>query len=275
MLAGRMTDPAWMAGQDLARNWDTLAADLSLAGLLRHLPAAQARVLSGRFPDTGDGMTEARRGLLRVARREMTACWRHHHVSVLLWSALWRRRIRGPSLAAIACMPGWWRHPRRRLWAMEFAGDIVAQRIFALDQPAATANGRLRQVQYRARRRLHRPGPAGTRARPGGGWWWPRRDREVRARAWRYGRATWQAVYNAACLHALPDASGTVTRDARLEAVELLRLAISDPDCELDRPSERLATDPSLRALHWFPGFGEFVHTQAIAGLRSVPGGQP
>jgi hypothetical protein len=134
----------------------------------------------------------------------MTACWRHHHVCVLLWSALWRRRIRGASLAAVASMPNWWRHPRRRLWALEFARDIVRQRMSALDEPTAIANERLRQVQYWARRRLHRPEPAGTGVRPAGWRWWPRRDREMRARAWRYGRATWQAVYNAACLHALP-----------------------------------------------------------------------
>jgi hypothetical protein len=263
MLAGRMDDVTWMAGQDLARNWDALALGLSLAGLLRHLPAAEAAALAGPFPDGQDGITQARRGLSRVAGREMTACWRHHHVSILLWSALWRRRLRGASLAAVACLPGWWRHPRRRLWALEFARDIVRQRMVTLDEPAAIAARRLRQVQYRARRRLHHPEPEAAGVRLGGGRRWPRRDRELGAAAWRYGRATWQAVYNAACLHALPDATGTITQAAKLQAVGLLRLAISDPDCELDRPSERMATDPSLRALHWFPEFDKFVHAQA------------
>ena len=82
--------------------------------------------------------------------------------------------------------------------------------------------------------------------------WWSRRG----TRGWRYGRATWQALYNAACLHALPGSTGHVAKPAALEAIQLLRLAISDPGCELDRPSERMATDPSL---HWLREFEEFA----------------
>ena len=123
-------------------------------------------------------MRSARLALLRVARKEIRACWWHHHVSVLLWTALRRRRIRSASLAAAACMPGWWRHPRRRLWAPGFAGAIVRQRICALK-----------------------------------------------------------------------------------------------PDCELDRPSERMATDPSLHWLREFEEFASFVRAQAGRDFDASRGG--
>jgi hypothetical protein len=37
--------------------------------MLRGLPAAEAKALSGPFPGSEDGMIQARRGLLRVASR--------------------------------------------------------------------------------------------------------------------------------------------------------------------------------------------------------------
>ena len=60
---------------------------------------------------------------------------------------------------------------------------------------------------------------------------------------------------------------------AALEAIQLLRLAISDPDCELDRPSERMATDPSLHWLQEFKEFARFVRAQAERDFDASRGG--
>ena len=165
------------------------------------------------------------------------------------------RRIRSPSLAAVPSLPKWWRHLRRRLWSLEFARAIVRQRMFIAGRSAATAD-----------KPAPRPAPGQAAARPPGAAGGRGRGS---ARAWCYGRAAWHAVYNAACLHALPDSRATRQilrprgRGRQLEAVELLRLAISDPDCDLDRPSERLATDPGLRSLRGLPEFGDLVREQA------------
>jgi hypothetical protein len=282
-MAGQSTYSGWIEEQQqqLARRWTALTAGLSHAGMLRHLhlPAAKAVALPEVFPDDEAGKKAAGRVLLRVARREMRACWRHHHVSLLLGAAFWQRRIRGPSLASVPCLPKWWRHLRRRLWSLEFARAIVRQRIRALDlvPDPDGANEALCRAQRRARRRLRRPEPPEDgKTRPGNGpgrrlWGrWLSRQPRSRARAWRDGRVPWYAVYNAACLHALPESSvpanessARVTEDAAHEAVELLRLAISNPECDLDRPSERLATDPSLRSLRGYQEFRDLVREQA------------
>jgi hypothetical protein len=89
-------------------------------------------------------------------------------------------------------------------------------------------------------------------------------DKVLRVGApWVYGRVPWQAVYNAACLCALPTSSGPPDPGRAESAVRLLRLAVSDPDCELVRPSEWIAMDPDLRALREVASFCEFVREQA------------
>jgi hypothetical protein len=96
------------------------------------------------------------------------------------------------------------------------------------------------------------------------------------ARRWDHRRASWQAVYNAACLHALPDPSGPAAEGPSPEnaeiAVRLLQLAISNPACGLERPSEWIGTDPDLQSLHSSPAFKEFVYDQAQKDFdRSLP----
>jgi hypothetical protein len=78
-----------------------------------------------------------------------------------------------------------------------------------------------------------------------------------------YGRVPWQAVYSAAHLYALRTSSGLPDPGGAETAVRLLRLAVSDPDCDLVRPSEWIAMDPDLRSLRGFPSFDAFVREQA------------
>ena len=247
-----------LAGPELARLQRALIQQMSFAGLLGQLTPAQARALAG---DPPADVRQARLALLRLALGEMTACWRHRHACVLLWTALRSRRIRSASLAALEGTPRWWRHPRRRLWSLVFAREIAQQRIRALQECPAHADVALCQLQGRARRRLRLPDPAAAGAESGRAPRWPRRT--FGAGGWDFNRATWQAVYNAACLHAVPRADGSVTEDAAQQAVQLLRLAISAPECELARPSERIATDPDLYPLRDCPVFDEFVCEQA------------
>jgi hypothetical protein len=250
-----------LAGLELARLRRTLVRQMSFGGLLGQLTPEQDRALAGSPPADG---RQARLALLRVALGEMTACWRHRHACVLLWTALRSRPIRSASLAELGGgPPHWWRHPRRRLWSLVFAREIAQQRIRALEQCPAHADVALCQLQSRARRRLRLPGPVAAGTQSSRARRHPRRT--FGGGGWDFNRATWQAVYNAACLHALPRADGSVTGDAAQEAVQLLRLAISAPGCELARPSERIATDPDLYPLRDCPVFDEFVREQAAA----------
>ena len=54
------------------------------------------------------------------------------------------------------------------------------------------------------------------------------------------------AVYNAACLYAPTASARHVPSDkAAKDAATLLRLAVTDPACELGRPSEWIGADPT------------------------------
>jgi hypothetical protein len=74
-------------------------------------------------------------------------------------------------------------------------------------------------------------------------------------RSWVYGKASWQAVYNAACLYAQPKCGDQRAKPDEIHiAVELLRLAISNRKCELVRPSEWIGIDPDLHGLRTYRG---------------------
>lgn len=275
MLAGGPNfDSQWLVtantpnGQDPARWWNDpvrvkndIIQELRLAGLLRNFRNREIEVLYGNC-STEQAQREARLLLLRLARDEFRACRRHNHVSVLLWSALWSRRDRGASRAALSDTPRWWWHPRRRLWPLVFGLEIVKQRMSQLERQG-DADDSLRTAQQRVWRRISRDGIL----------------RRIRRRALRrvrrllgvddapgreLGKAPsgtpWQAVYNAACLHALPMSSGEPDEGAATKAIRLLGLAISDQNCDLDRPSEWIAKDPDLQSLRKFT---DFVRDQA------------
>ena len=78
-----------------------------------------------------------------------------------------------------------------------------------------------------------------------------RLTRRPKGHGWPYWtKVPWQAVYNAACLCALPDAGKPQEAPPRGDiALTLLRLAIEDPDCELDYPYEWINADPGLQEL--------------------------
>jgi hypothetical protein len=74
----------------------------------------------------------------------------------------------------------------------------------------------------------------------------------------------WQAVYNAACLYAMTAPSvDEPSNEAAEDAVRMLKLAVTDPACELDRPSEWIGVDPSLASLQKKEAFTAFVREQA------------
>ena len=287
------------SASDPLRLRDSVIRELSLADLLRHLNCAELSALCDGYPaaekkgkpkpaalllrptrwkssacrwaartcapfltafshqpDPGTSLVRTKLAMLHLARREFRACWWHRHALVLLWTAFWSRRRRSTSLAALSGKPWWWRHPRRRLWPVEFALEIVKQRMRQLD-PGAYED--LRKAQRRVRRKLRLSeapcNALGTKAR---------RIAFRKNPRWVYQRAPWQAVYNAACLHALPESSACdkPAQEAADYAVRLLRLAISDPDCELDRPSEWIGADPGLQSLQDFPVFTQFIREQ-------------
>lgn len=221
---------------------------------------------------TDSANDDVKLALLRLSHREFRACRWHNRAFVLLWTAFWYRRVRHESLTALRGKPWWWRHPRRRLWPMIFGLEIVKQRTRQLKHQI-DAREALGKAQKRVRRRL-RLGEAPCTV-PQRVWWRVLTGR--RDRPWKYRRAPWQAVYNAACLHALPDPSGPATgeplRGSAEIAVRLLQLAINNPACELERPSEWIGRDPDLRTLRGSAEFMKFVRNQAQEDFaRSLPG---
>jgi len=223
-----------LSNEEHARLKEAVIRELSLAGMLRHHPDREKAL-------RGSDNKAARLALLRLARREFRAYWWRRHASFLLWTAFWYRRVRSESLTALSGRPWWWRHPRRRLWPVEFGLEIVKQRIRQLDSLSeadkVSADDELVKAQERVWRKLGLGEESGKA--PDG----------ARQPRWDFRRAPWQAVYNAACLHAIRTSSRKLVPGADRYATELLRLAISYPDCELDRPSEWIATDPDLRPL--------------------------
>ena len=211
---------------------------------------------------------------LRAYRRRMRAPW-------LLAGALAHRPERAAYLELLRAGPSWWRHPRRRLAAPRVALAGARHRLRYVAEPGTAARA-LHTAQTRIRRQLGL-GKVLDRGGP-----------------WRYGKLPWQAVYNAACLYAQPGAPGTELGapgagpgapgagpgvpgagpgvpaigpgEAEVrDAVTLLRLAITDPSCELDRPSEWIGADPSLRALRHRDAFDAFVREQTHKDFTAAP----
>ncbi len=210
--------------------------------------AARDKLLAGLLDAPGPAAGQARCLLLLLARREFAAYRRQLRATSLLWCALRHRAERAASLDLLRSSPAWWRHPRRRLWAAAIGLEIVNARLCLLPKDPPQAAQDLAKARQQVRRRLGL-GRTLDEGRP-----------------WPFGKTPWQAVYNAACLYALrvPGTGPAPACDPDAEdAVRMLRLAISDPACELDRPSEWISADPDLRALRGYPAFDEFVREQA------------
>ncbi len=180
---------------DSSRNREAVKDDiirtLRRSGMLRRLrdEDEQRKALTG-VPERGaeaPGSAElAQLALLRLAQQE----FRDYRASLrpwrLAWSAFRNRPERASLLAALRAEPHRWRHPRRRLLASSFSLDIIKHRIRCLSNDP-TADDKLRKAQKRARRLV------------GFG-----DEVDIGFRSWAYGKAPWQAVYNAACLYAQP-----------------------------------------------------------------------
>ncbi len=261
--AGQADTPARIR-EDLAHNlaWSGLLRtirgrqirDLHLAHQAGRGAGARTRALSGLLQTAHPTAVEYRRisrVLLMLACRELRAYRRRMRASWLLWGALIHRQERSAYLELLRTGPKWLLHPRRRLATprVALAGMELALRIMEAPREAE------QEVRKRRSRTMRQLGL--DRVLDGG-------------RDWVYGRLPWQAVYNAACLYATT-AIGEPSNEAASKAVTLLRLAISDPECELDRPSEWIGADPSLGTLHWQPGFRAFVREQARRDFEPGP----
>jgi hypothetical protein len=262
--AGGQADPADQA-EPPALIREEIACKLAWSGLLRTIRGRQFRALD--LPSHGASSAEARHKaitgllltahpnqvqldkisqvLLMLACQELRAYRRRMRASWLLWGALIHRQERTAYLELLRTGPNWRRHPRRRMATLRVAltGLELALRCTTNHDGAEEA---VRATQARIRRQLGL-------------------DRVLdRGGRWVYGRLPWQAVYNAACLYAMTAPPDHVLRDsAAKDAVKLLRLAVTDPACELDRPAEWIGADPSLAKLRGMPVFDAFVRERA------------
>jgi hypothetical protein len=260
MLADPLFESHWRwpgapAGEDAghrAVRTEDIIRRLGWAGLMGGLDAPRRAELL-RDPDpAGDRERDVKIMFLTMALREFRAFRRSSRVPSLLWSALRHRSERRLRLEMLRAQPGWL-HPRRRMLASGVTLEAIKARLNRLQAPAS-ADARLAAAQQRVQRRLglHEVLHAGA--------------------PWVYGRVPWQAVYSAACLYALRTSSGLPDPESAATAVRLLRLAVSDPDCELVRPSEWIAMDPDLRSLRDNPSFDAFVQEQACWDFAPSPG---
>ena len=117
--------------------------------------------------------------------------------------------------------------------------------------------------------------------------WHPRKHAErIRWLPRQRRTPSWQAAYNAACLYAAISYSCKDSRHTKegsqraredsqhakvatnLLAVESLKRAINDPDCELERPSDWISTDPDFGSLKSSKEFQDFLRDRI---LRDYP----
>lgn len=259
--------------QSPAAGREGIVRDLRLAGMLRAVPrrevvrlklvspqdlagggrkAARARqeralaeLLTVPQPSPAQ-VQQARILLLLLSRQELMAVRRRSRALALAWCALRHRPQRAAALDLLRSSPvSWWRHPRRRLLATAVALAVADARLCLLAKRPDAAAAELAAARQWARHRLGL-------------------DRVLdEGRAWEFGKVPWQALYNAACLYAVPVTGNTPGSGEAADAVAMLRLAISDPACELDRPSEWLTADPGLRGLRGSPEFDELIREQA------------
>jgi hypothetical protein len=245
----------------LAKSRDGIITELDWVGMMLRKPELQLKTRSSDEQiERVISDEEVEQVILKFVKDELQAYRNRMRVSFLLLRAFWVRRARRALLDQLSTKPCWWLHPRRRLSAPWVALTIAEQDHRALLPGATRKPGVARRLIDRARRKL-RPMAACYPAT--GELADARKDvlrklglkrlddrtdrnrmRGTRGRGWPYWRkAPWQAIYNAACLYALPEEPDTGM------AVILLRLAVEHPGCELDYPDEWIRADPRLRQL--------------------------
>lgn len=216
---------------------------LKQSGMLSRVTDDERAALQGDPWAANKDRLTVNKALLHLAEQELSACRHAEGTISILWNAFFHRRERA-SLLPLLRGNTRWLHPRRRKLASSISKAIVQQRLKLLELEEAALNGAnesLRKAQEWAER------SAGV-------------DKDEAGLA---HRVPWQAVYNAACLFAVAAPGQEPTDGNASEAVRLLRLAIDDPACDLERPSEWIAMDPDLRSLRKYKGFIDFIKEQA------------
>jgi hypothetical protein len=245
-------DPDGGAGRPArGRNAPHVLEDITNEMYLAHLIHDRHRspIAALQSDDTRE-IRNAQRVLARLAGQEFDACLKQRRIRRLLWSAFWHRDDRSASLAALHDKPHW-RYPRRRLWPIRFNQDIAEYRRRLLNYRIEVEKGKERPDPDPEERDIkHSLTKAQAKA-----WDCIGLDKKPAKKP----IEPWSAIYNAACLHALPQPAGGLVDNAGGKAVDLLRLAVDHPDCALDRPSEWIGSDPDLRFLHKRDDFKLFV----------------
>jgi hypothetical protein len=242
--------------------------------------------------------TELRAELLDVAREELQAIRRYLTLPQIIWRSFWHRDERG-------ILKPYWRLPYRQAFhdGVCAALLLVAVRRALNSDPdghapkrppdadvptGPTRKPRDARTTMRIataiagdsadiRRVLHLKPDRAPRQRP------PLLTRSMRTRLlpWQCRTRSWQAAYNLACAYAAivhrrqeelrfaPDAAGAMKTPEQLVelVVTSLEFALSNPDCELERPSEWIAVDPDFGCLRFShdevsKAFRDFLTTQ-------------
>lgn len=226
--------------------------------------------------------------LLKAAQKDLCVVRHQLRLRSVIWAALWHRDERAAMMAYWrprhrqrfhdgACMAellaivrqalideerGQSAHRRRRVGkALQVAIAITGgnAEIKTLLKPNRRTANEAEPGRRPAVTPVPRPGPKANRAR-----WWPTQHRTP----------SWQAAYNLACVYAALEQRRGYSLQDRDElvrrAVLSLTRAVRDRECEMERPSDWISTDPDFSCLRYSPRFRSFLCDQVLQDYPAV-----
>src|SRR5215469_3191193 len=208
-----------------------------------------------------------RKELLKVAGTELRAIRRQLTLWHVIWGTLrcrdervirmlhWRLRER-QSFRDGLCVAELLVAIRRSLNGECLSGISGKRHMrLALRLTAGIAHDDISIKQHLADRKAQgTPGPRGTPESPDREWPSSEKRNRTRRLPWQCRTPSWEAAYNAACAYA------ALKLDRQV--VNSLRRAISNPYCEMQRPSDWIAHDPDFKGVESFEKFKCFLKNQ-------------
>ena len=229
-------------------------------------------------PAVGNSSRDAlRTELLTAAKKELSHCRRQLSLWHVVWGSFWHRDER------VMRKPYWGLRERQSF----HDGALVAELLVTVRQ--VLNNERCTRKAYRHARKAMRitaaitggcaavealltqsdpPAPSELKnERPPG-----QSAKRRRWVPWQHRTRSWAAAYNTACIYAaLADSCRYDPKEMARRVVISLTRAITDDQCELERPSDWISRDPDFSCLKCSAGeFKNFLHAQTVKDYPAV-----